>query len=384
MKNKEFLMVLKAENIMLKTLAVLAGTAALMSCSRLVYEDEGICDDTVEVYLKYDYNIQRADMRADHVGWAQVYAIDQNGNVADVKTVAAPEVNDKNSTVRFEGLQPGRYTFSAIALQRPYDECAAGAKARFRAKLLQRGGKISDLEVKLDRASAPDADDLYAVDAPSVGLDTLWMGGSITPGGIEVPVYEQQRGLVHRDTVSLVRDTKYLNITLHQTDNPAAIRDNQFSLRIVDRNGYIGHDNELKEDVALLYTPFAQWTTGLSEGGVTYYSAEQIDKAPADDPIQETMAHYDLSFSRLMYNAPSLKNAQLQIVNNADGKVVVDINLPYYLSFCRQAYALENYGEQEYLDREYNYTMHFFLTRGGWEFTVNVMAWARRFQVEKF
>lgn len=374
-------MILKAENILLKSLSVLAGAAALMSCSRLVYETEGVCDDSVEVYLKYDYNIQRADMRADHVGWAQVYAIDQNGNVADVKTVVAPEVNDKNSTVKFDGLQPGRYTFSAIALQRPYNECASASNARFRANLLQKGNAVSDLEVKLDRASAPNADGLYAVDAPSVGLDTLWMGGSITLGGIEVPAYEDQRGKVIRDTVSLVRDTKYLNITLHQKDNASIIRDYHFSLRIVDNNGYIGHDNELKDDVRLLYTPFAQWTTGLSENGVTYYNAQDIDNAPADDPIQETMAHYDISFSRLMYNPQNFKNAQLQIINNSDGKVVVDINLPYYLAFCRQAYAVANYSEQEYLDREYNYTMHFFLDKGNWEFSVNVMAWSKRFQL---
>lgn len=381
-------MIFKAENILHKSVLLLAGAAALISCQKHpVFETEGNCDDIVEVYLKYDYNIQRADMRAYHVGWATVYALDQNGRVAATAVVSPQEAADKNSTVRFAGLQPGRYNFMAVAMQKPYDQLAAGHGARFRATFPQNGEQVSKLDIVLDRKAA-NADGFCPVESPSNGLDTLWVGHSIAPQGVLVPAYEEQRGKVICDTVSLVRDTKYLHLTLHQTSEPANIYDTMFDVRVVDANGHLAWTNELVPDQTLEYTPFAAWTTALSQNGVPYYNQQDASQAPASDPIVERAAHYDISFSRLMYYAANAgENAELQIVNKTTGQEVVRINLPYYLAFGRGAYATMNYSSQEYLDREYDYHLDFFLKNGQWEFMslhVNILPWAMRFQNEIF
>lgn len=381
-------MIFKAENILRKSVLLMAGAAAMMSCQKnIIFEDEGNCEDIIEVYLKYDYNIQRADMRADHVGQAFVYAIDQNGNVAALSVVNAAEAHDKNSTVKFRGLQPGRYNFMAVAMQKPYDQLEAGQGARFRVKFPKNGDQISNLDIKLDRKPATE-EGLCPVESPSNGLDTLWVGHSIAPQGVLVPAYEEQRGKVICDTVSLVRDTKYLHLTLHQTSEPANIYDTMFDVRVVDANGHLAWTNELVPDQTLEYTPFAAWTTALSESGIPYYNTQDASKAPESDPIIERAAHYDISFSRLMYMAANAgPNAELQIVNKASGEEVVRINLPYYLAFGRGAYATMNYSSQEYLDREYDYHLDFFLKNGQWEFMslhVNILPWAMRFQNEIF
>lgn len=380
-------MVIKAENILCKAALLLAGTATLLSCQKhLVFEDEGNCEDIVEVYLKYDYNIQRADMRPYHVRWANVYAIDEKGNVAAVKTVSPAEAADKNSTVKFDGLQPGRYTFAAMAMQSPYQNLAKGMDARFRATFPAVGAPISDLKVKLDRTAIPGSD-AYAVEAPTSGLDTLWMGRSIKPQGIIVQKEEDQRGDVIRDTISLVRDTKYLHLTLHQIKNRADIHDTDFAVRISDSNGSLAWNNNLVADDQLVYTPHACWTTALSENGVAYDSEEEASSAPATDPIVERAAHFDISFSRLMYYATALEgiNASLSIYNVHTGKEVVQLNLPYYLSFGRDAYSVRNYSRQEYLDREYDYHLDFFLEDNNDEWAymnikVNILPWVMRIQ----
>lgn len=366
--------------------ALLAGAAALVSCSKLIFDGEGVCEDVVEVYLKYDYNIQRADMRADHVGHAYVYAIDQNGNVAASAEVSAEEAHDKNSTVQFRGLQPGRYTFMAMAMQNDYETLAARPSARFRATLPAKESAISGFNVKLDREPISGSD-FNAVKAPSSGLDTLWVGGSIAPAGIVVPEYEDQRSRVIRDTISLVRDTKYLHLTLHQLENRAEIHDSEFEIYITDANGHIGWDNNLIADDDLVYTPHAGWTTALSKNGLAYYSEEAASLAPAEDPIVERAAHYDISFSRLMYYASAAagKNAELLIVNKSTGEDVARISLPYYLAFGRDAFSNRNYSEQEYLDREYDYHLDFFLQSGTWKYlslSVNITPWTKRFQKE--
>lgn len=380
-------MILKAENILHKAALLLAGAAALMSCSKLIYEGEGECEDVVEIYVKYDYNIQRADMRPDHVGWAQVYALDQNGKVAAAVTVSPKEAKDKNSTVTFTGLQPGRYTFMAMAMQAPYGTLAAQPEgARFHANLPQVGTSASELEIKLDRAAVPGASH-FVVNAPANGLDTLWVGHSIAPQGIIVPDTKDQRGNVIKDTISLVRDTKYLHLTLHQLEDKrrADIHDTDFEVRVVDANGRIGWNNSLLEDDLLFYAPHASWTSALSKNGVPYDSEEEAKKAPESDPIVERAAHFDISFSRLMFYASLAEgiNAELVIVNKADNKEVVRLNLPYYLSFGRDAYSIRNYSRQEYLDREYDYHLDFFLQNGYWKelyVRINVMSWQKRFQ----
>ncbi|MCQ2185426.1 MAG: FimB/Mfa2 family fimbrial subunit [Bacteroidales bacterium] len=377
--------------MLFKAALMLAGAVSIISCQKHpVFETEGNCEDVVEVYLKYDYNIQRADMRPYHVGWANVYAIDEKGNVAAVKTVSPAEAADKNSTVKFDGLQPGRYTFAAMAMQSPYEKLAQGQGARFRATFPANGSAVSDLTVKLDRNAVPGSD-LFAVDAPANGLDTLWIGRSIKPQGVIVPKEEDQSGIVICDTISLVRDTKYLHLTLHQIKNRADIHDTDFAVRVSDSNGSLAWNNNLLSDSRLIYAPHASWTTALSENGVAYDSEEEASSAPATDPIVERAAHFEISFSRLMYYASASEgnNAVLSIVNASTGTEVVRLNLPYYLSFGRDAYSVRNYSRQEYLDREYDYHLDFFLEDSDTEWAylslkVNILPWVMRIQNQVF
>lgn len=377
----------KAGKILLNITAV-ALVSLFPACKNLIYDYEGNCEDAIELYLKYDYNIQRADMRADHVGYAIVYAVNEKGNIAAVQSVEGEDIHDRNYTMKFNGLQPGRYTFTAVAFQRPYQDIVNSSLkgARFRSSLPQQGAPVSDLKIKLDRdVTKTEAENV--VNAPEFGLDTLWIGQNIAKQGLEILDTEKQRGRVLRDTISLVRDTKYLHLTLHQIEDRSEIKDEDFTVRIMDKNGYYAHDNSLLEDVTLTYPPFAKWTTAMSESGRTYDSEEEAAKAPVDDPIVERAAHYNISFGRLMYYAAQtgIDGARLQIVNNESEEVIVDINLAYYLAFGRDAYAVRRYTQQEYLDREYNYMMDFFLQTGKWRYVdikINIMGWAKRIQNE--
>lgn len=373
----------KAGIASLARLSLLGFCVLTLSCKgHLIFDYEGNCEDEVEIYIKYDYNTARADMRAYHVGYAKVYAVDENGDIAAVQTVQGSSLRDKNYCMVFRGLQPGRYTFHAYAFQKPYEECAEGKGARFRAVFPESGQGIDGLSLTLDR-------DTSTVVAPTCGLDTLWVGRSMCPDGLVIPSEYEQSGLVHRDTISLVRDTKYIHLTLHQVgkEDRAEIFDTDFEVRIICSNGTIAWNNYLMDDEEIAYMPFAAWTTSLSRNGIAYDNEEQAGTAPEDDPIVERAAHFNICCSRLMYYATAGKgeNARLQIIRKEDGETAVDINLPYYLSFGRDAYAVMNYDRQEYLDREYDYHMDFFLEDGKWTnlyLKINVMAWSKRFQNE--
>lgn len=383
----------RARNIFGTAILLLGAMASLWSC-RAVYEDSTDCDDIVMVHLKYDYNTARADMRRYHVGWVRVYAVNQDGIVEAysdcANTAASKPLAREDFAAQFKGLSGGRYNFRAVAFQRPYEELAAGEGARFDVTFPQVGEDFDQMMVKLRKTATKAAmtPSDYKVVAPECGLDTLWMTLD-KERFLDVRPIEQQTGIIIRDTVSLIRDTKYLHLTLNQIDEKDNIHASDFVVRIVDNNTTLDHDNNVLADDDVDYIPFAAWTTALSKNGVAYYSDEEASHAPADDPIVERAAHFDISFSRLMYYLEGAgENARLQIARVEDGKdpeVVVDINLPYYLAFGRGAFALNRYSEQEYLDREYDYHMDFFLQAGKWKFIsikVNVMNWSKRFQQE--
>ena len=92
-------------------------------------------------------------------------------------------------------------------------------------------------------------------------------------------------------------------------------------------------------------------------------------------------------FNRLRYNTNTNDNALLCIRRRSTGTEVAVINLPYILSEGRTAYEIYSYSPQEYLDREYDYRLEFFLRGDRWLYVsvcIDVLSWAKRIQYVEF
>lgn len=194
-------------------------------------------------------------------------------------------------------------------------------------------------------------------------LDTLWQG-------LSNELVEVKDLQVTRHTIGLVRDTKQLTISLHQTDEPANIHADDFSYQITNANGDISYDNSLLPDEELTYTPYYTWTT------------EFKDK---EGNVKERTAHAALMFSRLIWHPveENDKNAILTITNKTTGEEVARINLADCLAQCRGAFETQHYSEQEFLDREYDYKLDFFLQGNQWryaEIRISILDWVKRIQ----
>lgn len=175
--------------------------------------------------------------------------------------------------------------------------------------------------------------------------------------------------MVH-DTISLVRDTKELTLSLHQIDAPADISVEDFSFEITCANGTIGHDNSLWEDERLTYKPYFTWDTDFRDEAGN---------------VKERTAHAAMMFSRLVLYpvAQNEQNAMLSIFNKKTGEEVVRINLADCLAQGRGAFDYLNYSPQEFLDREYDYHLDFFLKGGEWQYanlSISVLSWSKRIQ----
>ena len=338
---------------------IVALGSMLSSCHDLMHDDLPPCDMGVDLQFKYDYNVQRADMFNDHVGGVSVFVYDQQGKFITRQDAYNSETSqplkDHNYTMRLN-LEPGKYRFATFAFQKKYEEALSQAGAKFHIEAPAAGESIEKLRTRLDRNAGK-------VENQTLPLDTLWQGLS----NETVEVKDLQ---ITHHTISLIRDTKQLTISLHQLDAPADINADDFSYQITDANGYINYDNTLLPDEELTYTPYKTWTTEFTT---------------PEGTVQERTAHAALMFSRLVLHpvTENNKNAVLSIWNKKTGEEVVRINLADFLAQGRGAFEALNYSAQEFLDREYDYKLDFFLKGDKWQYVklgISILDWSKRIQ----
>ena len=379
--------------IIQKSFVAVMAALALSSCDWMT-EDLSDCPTGLYVNFVYDYNIQRADMFKDHVGGLTLYVYDESDRLVTTKTMGESQLSKYGSYIHFseEELAPGHsYRLMAVAFQHSALS-ANGAKYRLTGNNI--GDQWNNFLINLDH-NGTRYPAHYSYVSNVAPLDTLWhtlttittpadsmpmqlhptmltpakteytwqRDGSITTNGKET--VNVLSGIPTYATVSLIRDTKHLNITLRAVnDDPAnnQVVDKDYTVEIIDNNSQLDCQNNLSNpNDTLIYTPYRQWTT-------TFVGSGQV--------VSESAAHYDLMFNRLLYKNASVTDDQYAILNVEDipkarnavllirkkdtGEIIFGINLPYILASGR-TYQERYYHYQEYLDREYDYRLQFII-----------------------
>lgn len=363
-------------NKLLKNLLVFCmAVAGLASCS-MMETDRSDCPSGIYVRFVYDYNVQRADMRKDHVGGITLYVFDESDRLVMQRDVANEGDYTPLRSYDFSmhltpgELPEGRYRLVAVAQQKGYDATLATSGAKFRRTDMQAGSLLEELKLRLDRQPAEAAGiSRVNADAP---LDTLWVGSTLNPdrnadekelGQTFVEMHGQTPTYA---TVWLVRDTKHIHVEMRQLDDPTGLSDDDYEVTITDANGLLGPDNTVLEDEPLLYSPYNAWT--LRSAGGNYNTA-----------------HYDLNCSRLMYDADnSANNARLRIYDKKEQREILSADLPAWLAEARITPEYR-YATQEYLDRQYDYRLEIILKGSTWHevyvhVQLNMLNWSKRIQ----
>lgn len=391
--------------------------AMLVASCTMIQDSVDYCPTGLYVRFVYDYNTARADMFKDHVGHVRLYVYDEQGHkVAErsvSNTAASAPLADYGYALHLDPseLRPGRYRLQAVAMQRDWDAAAAADGARYRHEADVTHGEAMRITLDHDPGVIPGTQQ-HLVDHKSLPLDTLWhtlkvQSHAPTDGVAPMPMQRTSRpysvypldeqyvtvtdNMATYATISLVRDTKHLNITMRHLDFPDDVFHHDYEVTIVDDNATLLHDNALAPSDSLRYTPYAAWTSRFTDGGVIVDPTVPRATSQADDDAPDGLryqrtAHYNLMFNRLMYNDDAARSAMLQVRNLNSGKVVARINLPYMLAEGRAAYELYGYSPQEYLDREYDYHLNLFLKGESWAYcdiVVNVLSWSKRHQNEE-
>lgn len=294
---------------------------ALTSCDDSFFNGEGDCDPHYRVKFRYDYNMKYADAFAHEVNTVTLYLLDANGNIVyeNTESGAALAADDYAMTV---DIEPGTYNMLVW--------CGTADKQSFEAP---QAAKKEQLTRKLKRKQASDGKAIVDTD-----IDRLFHGY------VAGQVFERGEGM-HTYTVPLVKDTNNVRVVLQQLSGEPVDKDN-FDFTITDDNGFMNWDNKLMSDATLNYKA---WRKDVGSA--------DIETGDGASSFGACLAEFTIS--RLVTS----HNPRLTVTNNRTGEIVFSIPLKDYCLMVKGFYN-RDMADQEYLDRQDEYNMVFFLDDG--------------------
>ncbi len=316
-----------------KAAAAAAVCLALTACDGMIYDDQGDCSVTYKVRFRYDYNMKYADAFAHEVESVTLYLVDAGGNVVWQRTEQGDALAEEGYAMTVD-VDPGKYSLLAW--------CGTADKGSFS---IPQSTVATGLTCTLNRQR--DGDGSAYVDTDLDRLFHGYLSGQTFPGEAGTYTY----------TVPLVKDTNVLRVVLQQMSGGVVDKD-RFAFTVTDDNGSMAWDNSLLADEDITYRA---WHTAQGEAGFDMKAtAEELDLSEeASTRSTFSAAVAEITTARLVTSG----NPHLRVTDNETGDTVFSIPLIDYALLVKGFYN-EGMDDQEYLDRQDEWDMTFFLDEG--------------------
>ncbi len=312
--------------LMLATLFVAFTTS---SCKEgFIYEGEGDCGTYYNIHFKYDYNMKFADAFANEVHSVELFVFDAEGTLVEHITE-----RDREKLASEEFSMPLELTsghYDLVAWAGLLDE--------------ESFDLLADVEVGTTRREELQVL-LKATDDKRVecDLEPLFHGS--------MPLeYTTEPGTYH-ETMSLVKDTNVVRIVLQQMSDSVVA--DKFSYEITADNGLLDWNNDVLANGTLTYQPWSV-STGTADVAPDYGTSS----ATRADQVSVAVAEFTIN--RMIDGQSPI----LTIYNKEEGKPVLSIPVADYALLVKGNYN-RDMSNQEYLDRQDEYNMTFFLDEDG-------------------
>lgn len=320
----------------MKVLALVALLLSWASCDSVIFDEEGDCSVTYRLHFRYDMNLKFADAFANEVKSVALYAFDSDG-------VLVWQKSEKGSVLASEGyamtldLLPGDYRLIAwCGLDNEGEHGESFTVPETQIGKTREEELRCSLNRKRDGASAYSDERLYP----------------LFHGSLEVSLPANDDGDDYDYTMYLTKDTNHVRIILQHLSGED-VNVNDFTFSIEDANGDMASDNTLLNGENILYK---EWLTQNGEAGV-----DIRNDAGKRAVTNVKMAMADLTVARMV---DSHRNRMMLTIRNKDGETVAHIPVIDYALLSKDYYEMEfnrRMSNQEFLDREDEYVMTFFL-----------------------
>lgn len=308
-------------------------TIAFTSSCDNIFEDLKPCPHGVSLRFVYEYNMEYANSFPKKVDCLTLIIYDNDGNYIDTRTVTGPELQDERYRMTLN-LDPGTYRFVAYGGM----ECPESSFSFVEStRTGEEGVALENLLVRLKEECiyTPSKKKLHHMYWGTLSLET---SDNYTEG-----------------TVEMMKNTNNIRIVLqHEYGDPLDPAD--FEFEISDDNTVLkAIDDDIVPAGTVTYTP---WATGMLQTGV-------IITGDDVEPYPVTVAYAELMTSRLMKkNSPTLTIRKSRDAKEEPGKEILSIPLNNYLLAMRSDHY-KHMSDQEFLDRESDWTLFFFLRPNG-------------------
>lgn len=423
----------------LNRLTIPAGVSLLFAASmltgcNLVNEDMPECAPQNHTYtivnFEYKYHMSSEyvstedDWFGDHAGSAYLYVFDEDGtylfNRQRNKAFLDQRNPDFSITMDETEIIPGnKYILAAMAQgnHAGYEASLATPGFQLLNEMVPGFSKIDDFRVKLDRNDDGYYDlgvvtDDYGFfnykddyENNNLKLDTLW---STRPGYLEyldVPYKEYEPSPIELPsdtipvTMQMMRITNSIKINLvfdgFTPETP--VTDYKFMMGFPHGNGTLGFTGELDTELS---QPLMYFSLRKEVKQYQYKDkGAQYDAEPVDQPEPEAgdgtdsdsfrprtgtrAATYCISAEFGVSRLQEFDESYLTITNTNTGRIICDL---HNISDWLADYFDHRYGNQEFLDREYDYTIDVKLDDDGNYYIMqagcHILGWGKRIQRE--
>ena len=159
---------------------------------------------------------------------------------------------------------------------------------------------------------------------------------------------------VHTEVLSLTKNTNNFRIILQQTWSEGSAAEgvdvSKFDFAIIDDNGKMDYDNSVMEDEQIIYRPW-----DITTGDV------DVDTDISTRANMVTVSVAELTTARLMTDHRPI----LVVTKKETGEKVLSVPIVDYALLVKGNYN-RDMDDQEYLDRQDEYNMTFFVHDGKW------------------
>lgn len=324
-------------------LATALACGMAVSCGGLIYEDEGDCAVSYRVRFRYDMNMKYADAFAHEVRGVTLYVLGEDGGIVWSKTEYGDALAAEGYSMEVD-VPAGKYGLLAWCDADEYKSWTF-SQPKVRTDL------SCALNVKRDSEGSAYTDER---------VDDLYYGylaeADFTADEGDVMV-----------TLPLMKNTNYFKVVLQHLSGEPVDKD-RFDFFITDDNGRMDWDNSLLPCDNVTYKAWAV-SSGTAEvdtravtepAEVTRTTGSIASTSSATRASTETfgVALAELTTGRLVMG----HKPRLHIRNKETGTTVLSVPLIDYALLVKGHYN-KDISDQEYLDRQDEYNMVFFLDK---------------------
>ena len=316
-------------------LAVTISLLSFSSCDSAIYDEEADCSVYYRLKFRYDRNLKWADAFAHEVSSVNLYAFDMQGVLVWQRAEKIDPLTVDNYSMLLD-LPSGDYQLLAwCGLQNDGEREESFSVPDARVGETHIEELQCSLNRKYDESGAYSKERLYP----------------LFHGRLDVSLPGNDDGGEYTYIMQLTKDTNHIRVILqHLSGEDVDV--NKFKFRIEDENGLLGHDNGPQADENIEYRT---WKTQNGEAGVEKDNTRAI--------IYAKGAIADMTVGRMM---ATHRKKMILTISNDEGETVTSIPVIDYALLAKDYYE-EEYGrpmdEQEFLDREDDYVLTFFLDK---------------------